>query len=129
MSLRAAELTRRALMTSLTSILLCGLPHQGARAQTDPLPFWNEGAAKKALTDFVARVTTQGGAGLVPPEERIVVFDNDGTLWAEQPVYFQFAFAFDRVKALAQQHPEWRDTQPFKAVIEGDARAFAAAGE
>ena len=89
-------------------------------ARADPLPSWNEGATKKAIIDFVARVTKEGGADFVPEPERIATFDNDGTLWAEQPVYFQLAFAFDRIKALAPQHPEWKDTEPFKSVLEGD---------
>jgi phosphoglycolate phosphatase-like HAD superfamily hydrolase len=94
----------------------------------DPLPSWNDGAVKKAITNFVAQVTTQGSPGFVPVEQRIAAFDNDGTLWAEQPVYFQFAFAFDRVAALARQHPEWKTTQPFKAVLERDMTALGAAG-
>ena len=98
-------------------------------APADPLPSWNDGPAKQAIVDFVARVTTQGGPDFVPPAERIATFDNDGTLWAEQPIYFQFAFAIDRVKALAPQHPEWKEQQPFKAVLEGDMKALAAAGE
>jgi phosphoglycolate phosphatase-like HAD superfamily hydrolase len=98
-------------------------------AGTPPLSSWVDGDAKADIMDFVAAVATAGSPDFVPPAERIAVFDNDGTLWAEQPVYFQFAFAFDRVKALAPQHPEWQGTQPFKAVIEGDLRAFAASGE
>jgi phosphoglycolate phosphatase-like HAD superfamily hydrolase len=82
-----------------------------------------------ALVDFVARVTTEGGSGFVPPAERIAVFDNDGTLWAEQPIYFQIQFALDRVKALASQHPKWNQKQPFKALLEGDKATFAAGGE
>ncbi|WP_231712198.1 HAD family hydrolase [Vineibacter terrae] len=99
------------------------------RAQAEPLPSWNDGDAKKAITDFVERVTHEGIANYVKPAERIAVFDNDGTLWAEQPAYFQLAFALDRVKAMAPQHPEWKTKQPFKAVLEGDQRALAAAGE
>jgi phosphoglycolate phosphatase-like HAD superfamily hydrolase len=95
----------------------------------DPLPSWNDGAAKKAIADFVARVTTQGGADFVPPEQRIATFDNDGTLWAEQPIYFQAAFALDRVKAMAPQHPEWKSRQPFKAFLAGDKKALAEQGE
>jgi phosphoglycolate phosphatase-like HAD superfamily hydrolase len=95
----------------------------------DPLASWNDGAPKRALLDFVRRVTQAGGADFVPPEERIAVFDNDGTLWAEQPLYVQAAFALDRVKALAPAHPEWKQKQPFKAVLEGDRRGVAAAGE
>jgi phosphoglycolate phosphatase-like HAD superfamily hydrolase len=104
----------------------------GAREQTsdaDPLPSWNDGAAKQAIVEFVERVTQEGGPDFVPVAERIATFDNDGTLWAEQPIYFQIAFAIDRVKALAAQHPEWRDTEPFEAVIEGDLNTLAAIGE
>src|SRR5690348_6065848 len=79
-----------------------------ALAQSDPLPSWNEGVVKKSITDFVARVTTPGGAEFVAPADRIAVFDNDGTLWCEQPVYFQVAFALDTVRALAPEHPEWK---------------------
>ena len=100
-----------------------------ARAQDDPLPSWNDGAVKKAITDFVARTTTQGSPDFVPPVERIATFDNDGTLWSEQPAYFQAAFAFDRIKALAPKHPEWKTKQPFKSVIENDVKALGAAGE
>jgi phosphoglycolate phosphatase-like HAD superfamily hydrolase len=100
-----------------------------ALAQVDPLPSWNDGPAKQAITAFVARVTAEGQEDFVPVEERIATFDNDGTLWAEQPVYFQVAFAFDRLKAMAGDHPEWKEQQPYKAVIEGDMQALAAAGE
>ena len=100
-----------------------------AFAQTGPLPSWNDGAVKTSITDFVARVTAQGGADFVPVEQRIAVFDNDGTLWCEQPVYFQVAFAFDRLKAMAPQHPEWNTTQPLKAVLDKDMKALAASGE
>ena len=97
----------------------------GPTTQThDPLPSWNEGASKQAITRFVDEVTTAGGPNFVPPAERIAVFDNDGTLWAEQPVYFQFVFAIDRVKALAPQHPEWKEKQPFKGALEGDLKAI-----
>ena len=100
-----------------------------AVTQLDPLPSWNDGRAKSAITDFVGRVTTDGAADFVPPAERIAVFDNDGTLWSERPVYFQLLFAIDRVKQLAPQHPEWRTTQPFKAVLDGDMRALAESGK
>jgi phosphoglycolate phosphatase-like HAD superfamily hydrolase len=100
-----------------------------AAGAADPLPSWNEGAAKQAIAGFVSKVTTQGSRDFVPAAERIATFDNDGTLWSEQPIYFQFAFALDRVKALAPQHPEWKTTQPFKAVLEGDMKALAGAGE
>jgi len=95
----------------------------------DPLPSWNEGAARQAIVTFVADVTTAGGASFVSPAERIAVFDNDGTLWSEQPMYVQLAFAIDRVKALAGGHPDWKRKQPFKGVLENDLAAVAAAGE
>src|SRR5262245_13242741 len=95
----------------------------------DPLPSWNVGPAKSAILEFVKKVTNSGGADFVPVAERIATFDNDGTLWSEQPVYFQFAFVLDRVKQLAPEHPEWKTQQPFKAVIEGDAQALGEAGE
>jgi phosphoglycolate phosphatase-like HAD superfamily hydrolase len=100
-----------------------------AFAQSDPLPSWNDGAPKKAILDFVAQVTTQGGADFVRPAERIATFDNDGTLWCEQPYYFQLAFAFDQVKTMAPRHPEWKHEQPFKAVLGGDKQALADAGQ
>jgi phosphoglycolate phosphatase-like HAD superfamily hydrolase len=100
-----------------------------AHAQTDPLPSWNDGAAKKSITDFVTRVSREGGSDFVPVPERIATFDNDGTLWTEQPYYFQLAFAIDRIKAMAAQHPEWKTRQPFKALLEGDKKALVAAGK
>jgi phosphoglycolate phosphatase-like HAD superfamily hydrolase len=93
------------------------------------LPSWNEGPTRDAILDFVADVTTPGGADFVPVSERIAVFDNDGTLWVEQPMYVQGVFAFDRLQALAPQHPEWRTEQPFKAALEGDHAKLADAGE
>ena len=95
----------------------------------DPLPSWSDSASKTAIVDFVNRVTRQGGQEFVPPAERIATFDNDGTLWSEQPIYVQLAFALDRVKALAPKHPEWKEKQPFKGILEGDMKAVAAAGE
>jgi phosphoserine phosphatase len=100
-----------------------------AVAQTDPLPSWNDGPSKQAIVAFVTDVTREGSPDFVPLPERVATFDNDGTLWIEQPIYVQFAFALDRVKELAPQHPEWNDTQPFKAVLDGDMAALAAAGE
>jgi phosphoglycolate phosphatase-like HAD superfamily hydrolase len=97
-------------------------------AQLDPLPSWNDGATKQAILQFVQAVATEGSPDYVPPAERIAVFDNDGTLWCEQPLYIQAAFAIDRVQALAPEHPEWRSTQPFQAVLEHDQQALAAAG-
>jgi phosphoglycolate phosphatase-like HAD superfamily hydrolase len=100
-----------------------------AVAQTDPLPSWNDGAAKQRIIDFVGRVTKSGGADFVPTARRVAVFDNDGTLWAEQPFYFQLAFALDTIKSMAPSHPEWANTQPYKAVLEGDHQALIAEGE
>jgi hypothetical protein len=95
----------------------------------DPLASWADGPTKTAILDFIARVTKEGAANFVPPEERIATFDNDGTLWPEQPMYIQFVFAFDRLRVLAPEHPEWKTTQPFQAVLEGDVKALAAPGE
>lgn len=95
----------------------------------DSLPSWRDGAAKQAIMKFVKDVSTPGGSKFVPPAERIAVFDNDGTLWAEQPIYFQLAFAIDRVKALAPQHPEWTDKEPFASLLKGDLEAALAGGE
>jgi hypothetical protein len=95
---------------------ICATANRGAPAQPDALASWNEGPVKKSIADFIERVTMSGGREFVPPAERIAVFDNDGTLWSEQPVYFQAAFAIDRVKALAPQHPEWKKQEPFRTV-------------
>ncbi|MGW8186089.1 MAG: hypothetical protein ACWGNK_02445, partial [Desulfobacterales bacterium] len=100
-----------------------------AAAQTDPLPSWNDTATKKAIVTFVEKVTTQGSPDFVPPAERIATFDNDGTLWPSHPMYTQLAFALDRIKTLAPQHPEWKTQQPFKAVLDNDLKALAASGE
>src|ERR1700744_4172389 len=89
------------------------------RAQTDPLPSWNDTAPKQAIIAFVEKVTKTGSPDFVPVPERIAVFDNDGTLWSEQPVYFQGLFAIDRVKALASQHPEWQTNEPFASILKG----------
>src|SRR5688500_3277452 len=110
--------------------LLCALAVVTTMAQPgDPLPSWNAGTSRKSIVDFVTRVTTRGSPQFVPPAERIATFDNDGTLWAEQPMYFQLAFAIDRVKALASEHPEWKQKQPFKAVLAGDVKGALAGGE
>jgi haloacid dehalogenase-like hydrolase len=95
----------------------------------DPLPSWNEGKSKQAITGFVKDVTVKGSPHFVASAERIAVFDNDGTLWSEQPIYVQVAFILDRVKMLAPKHPEWQHQQPFKAVLEGDLKAVTAGGK
>ena len=93
------------------------------------LPSWNDGKSKQAIVDFIKKVTTQGGADYVAPENRIAVFDNDGTLWTEQPFYFQLGFILDRVKTLAPQHPEWKEKEPFKSILAGDLKGIAKSGE
>lgn len=98
-------------------------------APADPLPSWRNGATKEAIVAFVARVTKSGSADFVPLPERIATFDNDGTLWSEQPIYIQLAFALDRVRELAPSHPEWKTTEPFKSVLAGDLKAALAGGE
>jgi len=110
-------------------ILLLIVLEMAGVALGDPLPSWNEGPAKQAVVGFVRTVTDKSGPQYVPPEKRIATFDNDGTLWAEQPIPFQGFFTFDRVKALAPQHPEWKEKQPFKAILENDMKALAASGE
>jgi len=115
-------------LLQLTLLLLTMLCVAGVAA-AEPLPSWNDRPARDRILSFVHAVTEQGGKDFVPPAERIAVFDNDGTLWCEQPMYVQLAFALERVKALAPHHPEWKTTQPFKAVLEGDMKALAATGE
>jgi hypothetical protein len=100
-----------------------------ATVSADPLSSWNEGQTKQAIIKFVQEVTNKSSPKYVSPEQRIATFDNDGTLWCEQPMYFQGFFALDRVKALAPQHPEWKERQPFKAILENDMKALAATGE
>ena len=121
--------TRRSILAALSVAVLCGLASRGVQAQSDPLPFWNDGAAKTSIVDFVARVTAQGGAEFVPVDERIATFDNDGTLWSEQPVYFEVAFAIDRIKAMAPQHPEWKTREPFRSVLANDRAVLAKFGK
>lgn len=101
----------------------------GVHAADDPLPSWNDTTAKKAILGFVAKMTKEKGPDFVPVSERIAVFDNDGTLWCEQPMYVQLAFALDRVKVLAPKHPEWKEMQPFKSILDGDLKAVAAQGK
>src|SRR3984957_7126462 len=125
----AACILRRAFIALLLAVGIVALLVTSALAQTDPLPSWNDGAVKQSITDFVARVTAQGGPDFVAVPERIATFDNDGTLWTEQPYYFQLAFAIDRIKAMLPQHPEWKTKQPFKALLEGDKKTLADAGE
>ena len=118
----------RRIVLLLPMLLALGFPG-AVRAAADVLPGWRDGAARQRIVSFVEHVTDPRSRGYVPPAERIAVFDNDGTLWSEQPAYFQLAFAIDRVRALAPRHPEWKTQQPFKGVLEGDLKAVAATGE
>jgi phosphoglycolate phosphatase-like HAD superfamily hydrolase len=102
---------------------------QEAATIADPLPSWNDVASKKAIIDFVTNTTSERSAGFIPMEDRIACFDNDGTLWSEQPMYFQLAYALDQVKVLAPKHPEWKTKQPFKALLAGDLKAALSGGE
>ena len=130
---RLPVIDRRILLSSLALLPLISASFRStsavAQAQRDPLPSWNDGATKSSILDFVARVTTQGGPFFVPVDQRIATFDNDGTLWIEQPMYVQLAFALDRVKVMAPMHPEWKTKQPFAAVLDGDLKALMASGE
>jgi phosphoserine phosphatase len=109
----------------LASLFMC----MAVAAASEPLPSWNDGATKQAIMDFVVRVTKDGSADYVPKAQRVAVFDNDGTLWAEQPMYVQALFVADRVKTLASQHPEWTTKEPFASLLKGDATGVAASGE
>jgi len=110
----------------MATFLAVGTP---ALAGTDPLPSWNEGRTKQAIVEFVQKTTDKASPTYVPPAERIVTFDNDGTLWPSHPIYTQLAFALDRIKTLAPRHPEWKNQQPFKAVLDNDMKTLAASGE
>ncbi|MCM3869206.1 MAG: haloacid dehalogenase-like hydrolase [Pyrinomonadaceae bacterium] len=114
----------------IAAALFCLVAFTTSSAQTtDPLPSWNEGAAKKSIIDFVTKVTKPGSPDFVPAPERIAVYDNDGTLWSEQPVPVQFYFVADRVKALAPQHPEWKTQEPFASILRGDVKAALEGGD
>jgi hypothetical protein len=118
--------------TALSSIALAfvlGVIAKSPAVAEDALPSWNDTAPKQAITAFVEQVTKEGSPDFIPPAERIAVFDNDGTLWAEQPMYFQAFFIFDRIKALAPEHPEWKEQEPFASVLKGDVKAALAGGE
>src|SRR5881227_1062539 len=115
---------------NLVAVALAGAVAFATIARADvPLPSWNDGPTKQSIMDFVAKVTKEGSPDFVPPEERVATFDNDGTLWCEQPMYFQLLFAFDRVKALAPQHPEWKTKEPFASLLKGDVKGALTGGE
>jgi hypothetical protein len=116
---------RTLLLKSLLALLLLA----NAAFAADRLPSWNDTGSKRAIIAFVEKVTTEGSPDFVPVAERIATFDNDGTLWSEQPLYFEFIFALDRLRALAPQHPEWKTEQPFAAALKGDVKGALAGGE
>lgn len=113
----------------LTVVLLAVCSLAASCLGSEPLASWRDGASREAIVAFVGAVTREGTPDYVPPEARVAVFDNDGTLWAEQPMYFQLFFAIDRVKAMAPEHPEWREQEPFRSVLAGDVKAALAGGE
>lgn len=113
-------------LTLLLAAVFAGPPPSRA---DDPLPSWNNGAARQSILRFIDRITREDSPDFVPPSERIAVFDNDGTLWAEQPMYFQFLFVLDRIKALAPRHPEWRTQEPFASLLRGNVKSVLAGGE
>lgn len=120
---------KRGLLVAVTLTLVSGFHALAAAQGASPLPSWNDGKARQAIVAFVTKVTKKGSPDFVPPAERIATFDNDGTLWTEHPMYTQLAFALERVKVLAPEHPEWKTTQPYKAVLDNDLDALAASGE
>jgi hypothetical protein len=119
----------KSLKGSLVALAAATLVAAAVAHAADALPSWNDGPTKSAILQFVGKVTQQGSPDFVPEPERIAVFDNDGTLWAEQPMYFQLIFALDRVKALAPQHPEWKDKEPFASLLKGDLKGALSGGE
>lgn len=116
-------------ISTLSLLLTAALTAPLLAAEPPALASWQDSAPRQAITAFVTKVTTPDSPDFVPPAQRIAVFDNDGTLWSEQPMYFQAFFAFDRVKALAPQHPEWKDKEPFASILKGDLKAALAGGE
>ena len=124
---QCGRILRLAAVLAFAAGLACSPPAPNP-APADPLPSWNDGPAKQAILDFVTATTDESSPDFVPPAERIATFDNDGTLWPSHPMYTQLAFALDRIKELAPQHPEWKNKQPFKAVLDGDLEALVAGG-
>lgn len=118
----------KSLLTASTLLVAFTFSSTAITDTAEPLPSWNDGKSKQSIMEFVAKVTTQGSPDFVPIAERIATFDNDGNLWAEQPMYFQLYFAIDRVKALAPQNPEWKTEEPFASLLSGDAKSVLAGG-
>jgi len=124
----APEKSTGPLLALLLAVLILS-PATFSHAQTeDPLPAWNDGSNKRAIIDFVTTTTTEGHGNFIPPTKRIAVFDNDGTLWSEQPLYFQALYIFDRIRELAPDHPEWQQTEPFASVLKGDHESALSGG-
>lgn len=119
----------RRTLVALLALICVATGGVSVAAAADPLPSWNDTPTKQAIVRFVERVTQPGSPDFVPEDERIATFDNDGTLWTEHPMYTQLAFAIDRIKALAPEHPEWKTQQPFQALLEGNIEALASQGE
>ena len=123
-------ITQVRLATFVALLALLVAPYAAyADQESDPLPSWNDGAVKTAILDYVLRVTTEDSPDFIAEADRIATFDNDGTLWVEQPMYIQLHFALDRVKTLAPQHPEWKDREPFASLLKGDVHAALAGGD
>jgi phosphoglycolate phosphatase-like HAD superfamily hydrolase len=123
------QVSRRRILLAGGALVCLFASSNAAFAQSDPLPSWNDGEHKAAIVDFVSKVTKEGGPDFVAPAERIAAFDNDGTLWAEQPIYFQLEFAFDELKRIAPQHPNWSEKEPYKSVLANDLKGVMAFGE
>lgn len=124
------QLLRKVLIFVVIPLFVAvNVPRWATARSNDPLPSWNDSASKQTIVRFVKQVSTEGSPQFVPPAQRIAVFDNDGTLWAERPLYVQLEFARDRVKTLAPSHPEWKEVQPFKAVLENDLDTLVSGGK
>ncbi len=121
--------TNKTILTAFVLTILVACAQLAAAQSADPLPSWNDGKAKTAIIDFVKKVTREGSPDFVPVPERIATFDNDGTLWAEKPLYFQIYFILDRIKAMAPQHPEWKTQEPFASILKGDLKGALSGGE
>lgn len=121
--------TNKTILAAFVLAILVACAQLAAAQPADPLPSWNDGKAKTAIIDFVKKVTREGSPDFVPVPERIATFDNDGTLWAEKPLYFQIYFILDRIKAMAPQHPEWKTQEPFASILKGDLKGALSGGE
>ena len=116
-------------MLTFFALTLMILSSVTASQPQDPLPSWNDGPNKQAIIEFVTKTTDQNQASFIPPTRRIATFDNDGTLWSEQPLYFQAIYIFDRIRELAPEHPEWQQKEPYASVLNGDSKSALAGGK